>query len=165
MMIQEQTILLVEDNDDDAELAMRAFRRAKVTNPLIRVHDGVEALDYLFGQGQYAERDVLDLPAVTLLDLNLPRVSGLEVLKAVRADERTKHLPIVILTSSNEDKDRLSAYDHFANSYVLKPVDYDQFVTAALQLGLYWMVLNAPPPRKEMTFARSSSAHIGPEAL
>ena len=149
MMIQEQTILLVEDNNDDAELAMRAFRRAKVTNPLIRVRDGVEALDYLFGRGKYAERDVRDLPAVTLLDLKLPKVGGLEVLEAIRADERTKHLPVVILTSSNEDKDRLTAYDHFANSYVIKPVDYDQFVGAALQLGLYWMVLNAPPPRKE----------------
>jgi two-component system, response regulator len=149
MMIQEQTILLVEDSDDDAELAVRAFYRAKITNPLVRARDGVEALDYLFGQGQYADRDVRDLPAVTLLDLKLPRVDGLEVLKAIRADERTKHLPVVILSSSNEDKDRLGAYDHFANSYVLKPVDYDQFVAAALQLGLYWMVLNAPPPRKE----------------
>jgi two-component system response regulator len=149
MMIQEQTILLVEDSDDDAELAMRAFRRAKVTNPLIRARDGVEALDYLFGRGKHAERDARDLPAVTLLDLKLPKLSGLEVLEAIRADERTKHLPVVILTSSNEDNDRLSAYDHFANSYVIKPVDYDQFVAAALQLGLYWMVLNAPPPRKE----------------
>jgi two-component system response regulator len=149
MMIQDQTILLVEDNDDDAELAMRAFHRAKITNRVVRARDGVEALDYLFGRGTYAERDVLDLPAVTLLDLNLPKVSGLEVLKAIRTEERTKHLPIVILTSSNEDKDRLGAYDHFANSYVLKPVDYDQFAAAALQLGLYWMVLNAPPPRKE----------------
>jgi len=149
MMIQEQTILLVEDSDDDAELAMRAFHRAKSTNRVVRARDGVDALDYLFGRGPYAGRDVLDLPAVTLLDLNLPKVSGLEVLKAIRAEERTKHLPIVILTSSNEDKDRLSAYDHFANSYVLKPVDYDQFAAAALQLGLYWLVLNAPPPRKE----------------
>ena len=149
MMIQEQTILLVEDNDDDAELAAMAFHRANITNPLIRARDGVEALDYLFGRGKHADRDVSDLPAVTLLDLNLPKVSGLEVLKAIRANERTKHLPIVILTSSNEDKDRLGAYDHFANSYVIKPVDYDQFVGAALQLGLYWMVLNAPPPRKE----------------
>ena len=150
MMFQEQQpILLVEDNDDDAELAAMAFQRAKNTNPLIRARDGVEALDYLFGRGKHAKRDVSDLPAVTLLDLNLPKVSGLEVLKAIRADERTKHLPIVILTSSNEDKDRLGAYDHFANSYVLKPVDFDQFVNAALQLGLYWMVLNAPPPRKE----------------
>src|SRR5260370_20004380 len=148
MMIQEQTILLVEDNDDDAELARSAFQRAKITNPLIHVHDGVEALDYLFGRGEHAGRDVSELPAVTLLDLNLPRVSGLEVLKTIRADERTKHLPIVILTSSNEDKDRLGAYDHFANSYVVKPVDYDQFLASARQLGLYWMVLNAPPPRK-----------------
>jgi two-component system response regulator len=157
MMIQEQTILLVEDNDDDAELAAMAFHRAKITNPLLRARDGVEALDYLFGRGKHAERDVSDLPAVTLLDLNLPKVSGLEVLKAIRADERTKHLPIVILTSSNEDKDRLGAYDHFANSYVLKPVDYDQFVASVLQLGLYWMVLNAPPPRKEYT--QKSQAH------
>jgi two-component system response regulator len=149
MMIQEQTILLVEDNDDDAELAAMAFHRAKITNPLIRVRDGLEALDYLFGRGKHAERDVTDLPAVTLLDLKLPKISGLDVLKAIRADERTKHLPIVILTSSNEDKDRLGAYDQFANSYVLKPVDYDQFVASALQLGLYWLVLNAPPPRKE----------------
>jgi two-component system response regulator len=149
MMIHEQTILLVEDNDDDAELAMMAFHRAKVTNPLIRARDGAEALDYLFGRGQHSKRDVLDLPAVTLLDLKLPQVSGLEVLKAIRADERTKHLPVVILTSSNEDKDRLGASDHFANSYVLKPVDYDQFLAAAFQLGLYWMLLNAPPPRKE----------------
>jgi two-component system, response regulator len=149
MMIQEQTILLVEDNDDDAELAVMAFHRAKITNRLIRARDGVEALDYLFGRGQHADRDVADLPAVTLLDLNLPKVSGLEVLKAIRTNEHTKHLPIVILTSSNEEKDRLGAYDHFANSYVLKPVDFDQFVNAALQLGLYWTVLNAPPPRKE----------------
>ena len=150
MMIQEQTILLVEDNDDDAELAALAFHRAKITNPLIRARDGVEALDYLFGRGKHAKRDVSDLPAVALLDLNLPKVSGLEVLKAIRADERTKHLPIVILTSSNEDKDRLGAYDHFANSYVIKPVDFEQFAASALQLGLYWLVLNAPPPRKEI---------------
>src|SRR3981081_2436365 len=149
MMIQERTILLVEDNDDDAELAARAFHRAKITNPLIRARNGVEALDYLFGRGRHAERDVSDLPALTLLDLNLPKVSGLEVLKAIRADEHTKHLPVVILTSSNEYKDRLGAYAHFANSYVLKPVDFDQFVNAALQLGLYWMGLNTPPPRKE----------------
>jgi two-component system response regulator len=149
MTIQEQTILLVEDNDDDAELAAMAFHRAKITNPLIRVRDGLEALDYLFGRGKHSERDVSDLPAVALLDLKLPKISGLDVLKAIRADERTKHLPIVILTSSNEDKDRLGAYDQFANSYVLKPVDYDQFVASALQLGLYWLVLNAPPPRKE----------------
>jgi two-component system response regulator len=148
-MIKEQTILLVEDNDDDAELTVMAFQRAKITNPMVRARDGVEALDYLFGRGEHAGRDVSQLPAVALLDLKLPRVSGLEVLKVIREDERTRHLPIVILTSSNEDKDRLGAYDHFANSYVVKPVNYDQFVAAALQLGLYWMALNAPPPRKE----------------
>src|SRR5258708_32257016 len=139
MMIQEQAILLVEDNDDDAELAAIAFHRVKITKPLMRVRDGVEALDYLFGRGKHAGRDVSDLPAVTLLDLNLPKISGLEVLKTIRADERTKHLPIVILTSSNEDKDRLGAYDHFANSYVIKPVDFEQFAASALQLGLYWL--------------------------
>jgi CheY-like chemotaxis protein len=150
MMVAEQTILLIEDNNDDAELTLRAFKRANVKNPLVRARDGEEALDYLFGRGAYAGRDVRDLPAVTLLDINMPKISGLDVLKAIRADERTRHLPVVILTSSNEDKDRLNAYTHFANSYVIKPVDYDQFVTAASQLGLYWMVLNVPPPRKEV---------------
>jgi two-component system, response regulator len=146
MTVHEQPVLLVEDNDDDAELAVMAFSRAKVVNPLVRMRDGVEALDYLFGRGKHAERNASDLPAVVLLDINLPKLNGLEVLKTIRADERTKRLPVVILTSSNEERDRLSAYDHFANSYVLKPVDYDQFVTAASQLGLYWMVLNVPPP-------------------
>ena len=148
MNLHGQTILLVEDNDDDADLTVMAFDRAKLVNPLIRVRDGVEALDYLFGRGSHAGGDVSELPAVVLLDLKLPRLNGLEVLKAIRANGRTKHLPIVVLTSSNEDKDRLSAYDHFANSYVLKPVDYDQFTAAARQLGLYWMVLNVPPPSK-----------------
>jgi two-component system, response regulator len=149
MMVEQQTILLVEDNDDDAELTLRALTRAKVKNPLVRARDGEDALDYLFGRGKYAGRDVRELPAVTLLDINMPKISGLEVLEEIRADERTRHLPVVVLTSSNEDKDRLTAYTHFANSYVIKPVDYDQFVTAASQLGLYWLVLNAPPPRKE----------------
>ena len=148
MMLHEKTIFLVEDNDADADLAVRAFQRAKIANPLVRARDGVDALDYLFGRGKYAERDARDLPVVALLDLNIPKISGLEVLKAIRADERTKHIPVVILTSSNEDKDRLGAYDHFANSYVLKPVDFEKFVTASLQLCLYWTVLNAPPPRR-----------------
>jgi len=148
-MFPAMTIFLVEDNDDDAELALIAFQRAKITNPLIRARDGVDALDYLFGRGKYAGRDVRELPAVMLLDLNIPKINGLEVLKAIRADELTRRLPVVILTSSNEDRDRLAAYDHFANSYVLKPVDYDKFVTAASQLSLYWTVLNAPPPRAE----------------
>jgi len=150
MNIHEQTILFVEDNDNDAELSLMAFSRAGLATPLIRVRNGVEALDYLFGRGNHAQRNTSDLPAVVLLDLNLPKLSGLEVLKAIRAHERTKHLPVVILTSSDEDKDRLGAYDHFANSYVRKPVDYDHFVAAARQLGLYWIGLNLPPPSKEV---------------
>jgi two-component system response regulator len=147
-MIRKPAIFLVEDNDDDAELAMMAFSRAKLVNPLVRARDGVEALDYLFGRGEHAERNSGELPAVVLLDLKLPKLGGLQVLQAIRADERTKHLPVVVLTSSDEERDRLGAYDHFANSYVLKPVDYDQFVGAALQLGLYWLLLNVPPPEK-----------------
>jgi two-component system, response regulator len=150
MTVEEQTILLVEDNDDDAELTVRALKRANVKNPLVRARDGVEALDFLFGRGKYAARDARDLPAVALLDINMPKISGFEVLKAIRADERTRHLPVVVLTSSNEDKDRLNAYTNFANSYVIKPVDYDQFVAAASQLGLYWLVLNTPAPRAEL---------------
>lgn len=148
-MFHQKTIFLVEDNDDDAELAERAFKRAKIVGPLVRARDGVDALDYLFGRGKYAERNLSDLPTVTLLDLKLPKVNGLEVLKAIRADERTKHLPVVILTSSNNDNDRIGAYSNFANSYVLKPVDYDEFVAAASQLAVYWTMLNAPPPRRE----------------
>jgi two-component system, response regulator len=149
MLLEQKVIFLVEDNDDDAELAEKAFKRAKISSPLIRARDGVDALDYLFGRGKYGERNVSDLPAVALLDLKLPKVGGLEVLKAIRTDERTKHLPVVILTSSNDDNDRLGAYANFANSYVLKPADYDEFVKAALQLAIYWTILNAPPPRRE----------------
>lgn len=132
-------ILLVEDNDDDADLTAMAFRDANVSNPILRVRDGVEALAQLHGEGA-------QLPVVVLLDIKLPRVSGLEVLKAIRGAESTKHLPVVILTSSDEDRDRVEAYTHFANSYVRKPVDYDAFVTASRQLGLYWTVTNLPPP-------------------
>ncbi|SRR6266545_6259724 len=144
----EQSILLIEDNDDDADLTVKAFTRARVINPIVRARHGVEGLDYLFGRGTFAGRDRSDTPAVILLDLNLPRVDGVAVLKAVRADEQIKHLPVVILTSSNDDKDRLAAYDNHANSYVRKPVDYDRFVEAARQLGLYWLVLNSGPPRR-----------------
>ena len=146
MVSQQMTIFLVEDNDDDAELSLRAFQRAKITNPVIRARDGVDALDYLFARGKYAARDERYLPAVILLDLNLPKINGLEVLKAIRADERTRHLPVVMLTTSNEDCDRMEAYLNYVNSYVLKPVDYDQFVAAASHLTLYWTELNAPPP-------------------
>lgn len=148
-MSRDQAILLVEDNSDDAELTMMAFREAKIRNPVLHVEDGVEALDYLFGRGRHATRDASELPAVVLLDLKLPRLNGLEVLAALRADQRTKHLPVVILTSSNEERDRLTAYDHHVNSYVRKPVDYDEFVVAARQLGLYWMVLNIQPPANQ----------------
>jgi two-component system response regulator len=145
----EQIILVVEDNDDDAELTAMAFGEANIRNRVLRLGDGIEALDYLFGRGKYVGRDLADTPAVVLLDLKLPRLGGLEVLAALRGDERTKRLPIVVLTSSTEDRDRLAAYDHHANSYVRKPVDYDQFVTAARQLGLYWMVLNVQPPERK----------------
>ena len=146
MSLNEPSILLVEDNEDDAELTERAFRKANIRNPLVRVRDGVEALDFLFARGAYAARDVNDVPAVVLLDLNLPRLSGIQLLEEIRANERTSHLPVVILTSSNEDRDRLAAYQRHANSYVQKPVDYDQFVSAARDLGLYWLVLNRTSP-------------------
>ncbi len=142
-------ILLIEDNDVDADLATRAFQRAKIGNPLVRARDGVDALDYLFGSGKYAAREMHDLPVFALLDLKIPKIGGLDVLKTIRADERTRHLPVIILTSSGEEKDRLDAYDRFANSYVVKPLDYDQFVAATLQLSLYWTELNAPPPLLE----------------
>ncbi len=134
-------ILLVEDNDDDADLTTMAFREAKIANPIMRVRDGVEALDVLHGTSERV------LPVVVLLDIKLPRVNGLEVLKSIRETESTKHLPVVVLTSSDEDRDRIEAYAHFANSYVRKPIDYDDFVAASRQLGLYWTVTNMPPPR------------------
>ncbi len=147
-MSVQQTIVLVEDNDDDAELTTMAFAEAKVSNPILRLGDGLEALDYLLCRGRWAARDAADTPAVVLLDLKLPRLGGLEVLSALRADERTKHLPVVVLTSSNEDADRLAAYDNHVNSYVRKPVDYDEFVVATRHLGVYWMLLNLPPPAR-----------------
>ncbi|HVU53032.1 MAG TPA: response regulator [Polyangia bacterium] len=147
-MTRQQAIVLVEDNDDDAELTTMAFAEAKVSNPIVRLVDGVDALEYFFCQGRWAGRDPADAPAVVLLDLKLPGLSGLEVLSALRADARTKHLPVVVLTSSDEDADRLAAYGHHVNSYVRKPVDYDQFVAATRQLGVYWMMLNLPPPAR-----------------
>lgn len=139
-------ILLVEDSDDDAELTAMAFHDAKIEKPVVRVRDGVEALDYLFARGPYAARAGASLPAVVLLDLKLPRVNGIEVLRQLRAATATQHLPVVILTSSNEDRDRLAAYASHVNSYVRKPVDYDDFVLATRQLGLYWTGTNIPPP-------------------
>ena len=145
-MLSDGTILLVEDNKDDEALSMRAFNRNKIRNPIVCVRDGQEALDWLFGEGAYAGRNPAEMPAVVLLDLKLPKVDGLEVLRRVRANPVTKLTPIVILTSSREDRDRLEGYSFGANSYIQKPVDFEQFVEAIRQLGLYWLVLNEPPP-------------------
>lgn len=142
------TILLVEDNQDDEALSLRAFEKNKIRNPVVVVRDGQEALDWLFGQGKFAGRDPSDHPAVVLLDLKLPKVDGLEVLRRVRANPVTRLTPIVILTSSREERDRLDGYALGANSYIQKPVDFEQFVDAIRQLGLYWLVLNEPPPQQ-----------------
>ncbi len=145
-MIGRGVILLVEDNADDAELTMRAFRKANILNEIVHVEDGQEATDYLFAGGKWSGRDVSDLPQVVLLDLKLPRLDGLAVLQAIRKSERTRLLPVVILTSSKEEKDLIRGYSLGANSYVQKPVDFDQFLAAARQLSLYWLLLNEPPP-------------------
>jgi two-component system response regulator len=141
-----KTILLVEDNADDEVLTLRALRKNNIKNDVVVAHDGAEALDYLFGTGQHAGRNVADLPTVVLLDLKLPKVDGLEVLRRIRADERTKLLPVVILTSSKEEQDVVKGYQLGANSYVRKPVNFDEFLQAARQLGLYWLLLNEPLP-------------------
>jgi two-component system, response regulator len=146
-MSQEHVILLVEDNASDEELTLRALAKSKISNEVVVVRDGAAALDYLFARGAHAGRDPNVLPQVVLLDLNLPRMGGLEVLRAIRADERTRVLPVVILTSSREDKDLVGGYELGANSYIVKPVDFDQFADAVRQLGLYWLVLNQRPPQ------------------
>ena len=144
----DKAILLVEDNPDDEALTLRALKKNNIRNEVVIAHDGAEALDYLFGTGQYIGRNTDVLPQVVLLDLKLPKVEGLEVLRRVRADKRTKLLPVVILTSSNEEQDRIDGYGLGANSYVRKPVDFNQFIDAARQLGLYWLILNEPPPSR-----------------
>ena len=147
----EKTILLVEDNPDDVELTLRVFKQHNIKNQVMLVRDGAEALDYLFATGAYAERDKSTMPAVILLDLKLPKIDGLEVLRRIRADERTKLLPVVVLTSSTEKQDIIDGYKFGANSYVRKPVDFTQFIEAVRQLGLYWLLINELPPQIRRT--------------
>jgi two-component system response regulator len=144
--MEDKMILLVEDNPDDEALTLRALKKNNIGNRVVVVRDGAEALDCLFCTGAYADRDPHDMPQIILLDLKLPKVDGLEVLRRIRADERTRLFPVVILTSSNEERDLLEGYKNGANSYIRKPVDFNQFADAIRQLGLYWLVLNEPPP-------------------
>jgi CheY-like chemotaxis protein len=144
--MRDKIILLVEDNPDDELLTLRALRKNNVLNKVVVARDGVEALDYLFGTGRHSGRDIAVMPQLILLDLKLPKIDGLEVLKRLRADERTRLLPVVILTSSREEQDMLDGYGFGANSYVRKPVNFEQFVQAVEQLKLYWLILNEAPP-------------------
>jgi two-component system response regulator len=141
-----KTILLVEDNPDDVKLTLRALQNCNIANKVVVAGDGLEALNYLLGAGAHAGRDLSDCPAVVLLDLKLPKIDGLELLRRMRADHRTKLLPVVVLTSSKEEQDIVTSYDLGANSYIRKPVDFDRFVEAVRQLGLYWLLLNEAPP-------------------
>ena len=142
----EVDILLVEDNPNDAELAIRALKKQNLANKLIHVSDGAQALDFLFARGEYSGRDVKDGPKLILLDLKLPKVDGLEVLKAIKADDRTKLTPVVVLTTSREEKDMIESYRLGVNSYIVKPVDFDKFVEAVKELGYYWLLLNSGSP-------------------
>lgn len=144
--MNKKVVLLVEDNPDDVALTLRAFRKNNLLNEVIVANDGVEALDYLFSKGAYADRDPSVQPQLVLLDLKLPKIDGLEVLRQIRTDERTSLLPVVVLTSSKEEQDLLQSYTLHANSYIRKPVDFNRFSEAVRHLGLYWLVLNEPPP-------------------
>ena len=141
-----RAILLVEDNPSDVDLTKRAFEKKNLANTLVVARDGQDALDYLFGVGAYAGRDVADVPACILLDLKLPKVDGVTVLQTIKGDERTRMIPVIILTSSNEPQDIKACYALGTNSYIRKPVDFDEFVEAVSHLGLYWLMLNEPPP-------------------
>jgi two-component system response regulator len=145
MEYDEIEILLVEDNPTDAELTIRALKKKNLTNKLVWVKDGAEALDFLFATGDYAERSKEDLPKLVLLDLRMPKIDGLEVLQKIKSDERTKKIPVVVLTSSKEDEDIVESYKLGVNSYVSKPVEFDEFTKAVSTLGLYWILLNKPP--------------------
>jgi two-component system response regulator len=146
--MSEKMILLVEDSPDDEELTTRALRQANIANEIVVARDGAEAVDFLFGEGAHAGRDLARMPAVVLLDLKLPKLSGLEVLHRLRADPRTKLIPTVVLTSSSEEEDMLKSYEFGANSYVRKPVDFSAFANAVSQLGVYWLLLNQPVPKR-----------------
>ena len=141
------TILLIEDNPDDVELTLHAFQKNNMANDIVVAGDGAEGLDYLFGTGKYAGRDAEESPALILLDLQLPKIGGLEVLRRVREDERTKRIPVVIMTTSDDEEDIVTGYNGGANSYLRKPVDFAEFMNAVKQLEMYWMVLNTPPPK------------------
>ena len=149
-MNSNKVIFLIEDNPSDVDLAKRAFAKSRIANELVVAEDGEAALEYLHGEGPHAGREVSELPAVALLDLNLPKISGLEVLRRIRADGRTKRLPVVILTSSKEEQDLAASYDLGVNSYIRKPVDFEQFAQAIQILGLYWLVLNEEPPKPRL---------------
>ena len=144
-MIQEVEILLVEDNSSDAEMNIRALQKNNLANKLLHLKDGAEALDFIFAEGEYSNRQVENGPKVILLDLKMPKVNGIEVLKRIKLDERTKKIPVVVLTSSKEDPDIQTCYALGVNSYVVKPVEFDQFHKAISDLGLYWMIVNQPP--------------------
>jgi two-component system, response regulator len=144
--MMEKTILLVEDNANDEELTLRALRKANIANEVFVARDGQEAVDFLFGTGQRAGRELAKMPAVVLLDLKLPKLNGIDVLQRIRADPRTRLIPVVILTSSSEDEDMLRSYQSGANSYVRKPIEFSAFAHAVTQLGMYWMLINQAPP-------------------
>jgi two-component system response regulator len=146
MTRHDETILLIEDNPDDIELAMRAFRKNNIANKFVIANDGVEALDYLLCQGAYTDRDIKNKPRLILLDLKLPKISGLQVLEKIRNEESTKFIPVVILTSSKEEQDLVNGYKFGANSYVRKPINFNDFVEAVRNIGLYWLLINEPPP-------------------
>lgn len=157
--MSEKVILLVEDNPDDVDLTLRALKKNNISNRVVLARDGEEALDYLFGTGMQAEQGMGLMPVVILLDLKLPKIDGIEVLRRIREDERTRLYPVVILTSSLEEQDLLNGYRFGANSYIRKPVDFEQFNEAVKQLGLYWLLLNEPPPGTK----RNSEKEISPE--